>query len=421
MGVSRAQNGGYDPAQVEREIQRLERLLELQRQVEQQQSQQKSQKRGSMGQPVGRLNQEQNNTQSQTSQRNRGNQASQAGQRSQEGQGGQGGQTQQQGRWYQGQGSPSQTRPANQGGPGSPGNPRQGYQGGQGYQGSQGYQGGQGYQGYQGGQGGQGGQSPSYNRTYQGQDGQVNQSGQTTLRIGSGRGSTQPRQQTQRQQTQRQQQYYYDEPTYGYEQEQPGTTAPRRIMLKTNLLYDIAVMTPNLGIDLGLGQRTSLGLLVGYNNWHNLWEMSTTGPDYDPKNKYLRKFDHTYARLEFKYWLRQRFSGHSLGVYAFTSKYKTGEMTIPLLTEKRFEYSGNSYGGGISYGYLWEWGPRWGMEFTLGAGVMVAEYDKSAINIIADTGSKPAAGPGYTLGNATRHRKVYAGPTSIGVNIIMKL
>ncbi len=79
--------------------------------------------------------------------------------------------------------------------------------------------------------------------------------------------------------------------------------------------------------------------------------------------------------MEFRYWLRERFDGHFVGANLFYGDYKAGEINLPLIFEKRYDHAGNVYGGGFLYGYLWQWTPRWGVEFTLGMGIAVLEYD----------------------------------------------
>lgn len=43
---------------------------------------------------------------------------------------------------------------------------------------------------------------------------------------------------------------------------------------------------------------------------------------------------------------------------------------------KEYVYRGDLYGGGISYGYHWAMGDRWGMEVTVGGGYAQLSYDK---------------------------------------------
>jgi hypothetical protein len=181
--------------------------------------------------------------------------------------------------------------------------------------------------------------------------------------------------------------------------------------LKINLLY-AATMTPNLGLEVGLGEKTSIGIGAGYNNWGNLWDNSVTGPEWDEANIYKRKFDHLYGKAEFRYWFRHRFEGHFVGANVFGADYEIAELGLGEVFDKTLEQAGFAYGGGVTYGYVLKLGRRWGMEFTLGTGVAVLEHDERKIAI-----TDGAVTPGKT----ERIRKTYVGPTSAGINILFKL
>lgn len=185
-----------------------------------------------------------------------------------------------------------------------------------------------------------------------------------------------------------------------------------RFAIKTNLLHLAGAMTPNLGFDFGLGGKTSIGLAGGYNKWGNLWDFSVTGPEYDPGNLYKRRLDHIFGKVEFKYWFNRRFKGHFLGVQGFYADYLVGELGLPPLFEKRLEHDGNLYGGALSYGWFWRWTPHWGMEFTLGAGVAIVEYESRNIEIVEG---------GFKLTNPNRYRKTYIGPTNAGINLVFTM
>ena len=193
-----------------------------------------------------------------------------------------------------------------------------------------------------------------------------------------------------------------------------GDTDPAfdRFTIKSNLLYLAGTVTPNLGFDVGLGARTSIGVVAGYNNWGNLWDYSAIGPEYDENNFYRRRLDHLYGKIEFRYWFGHRFEGNFIGINAFFADYNIGELSFKPIFDKRYNHDGNVYGAGLSYGYLWRWTPRWGMEFTLGLGVAVLEYDKNFIEIGTD---------GFTLTDRKRYRDTYVGPTNIGINLVFKL
>ncbi len=188
-----------------------------------------------------------------------------------------------------------------------------------------------------------------------------------------------------------------------------------RFAIKTNLLYAGATLTPNLGFEAGLGQRTSIEVSAGYNNWHNLWDNGGegSGPDYDLNNNYKRKLDHIFGKAEFRYWLKERFNSHFVGVNAFYADYNVGELGVPLLFEgKQIDYDGNAFGGGVTYGYLWRWSKSWAMEFSLGAGIAVMEYDKSFIEAESDN---------FNLIDTTPYRKTYFGPTSVGIKLVFTI
>ena len=181
------------------------------------------------------------------------------------------------------------------------------------------------------------------------------------------------------------------------------------VAIKTNLLYLAGAMTPNLGLDISLGGRTTIGLVGGYNKWSNLWDYSVTGPEYDKSNLYKRSLDHIFGKVEFRYWFDRRFKGHFLGVHAFYADYlRVGELNLPPVFEKQYEHAGNLYGGALSYGWFWRWTRHWGMEFNLGLGVAIIEYERNFIEIVDG---------GFNLVNPSRSRKTYIGPTNIGISL----
>jgi hypothetical protein len=400
MGVLCAQNNVYDPSQVQQQIDRLERLLELQQQVQQQENSMS----GAQNQPSRREKREQKKQNTRSTPENNSQAAyydqgatyrTQDYQRPTTPPASQGGQTQPVGRWYQGLASPGY----------EPSKPTQSeasiwYQSriaaaqaakaAQAEQDARRSQGGQGGQGGPGSQGGQGNNRAIISARRYGDTSTTVTT--TTEHDGSVSFNFGPQSTT---------------PAFG---DTPRRTP--RIALKTNMLYAISTITPNIGVDVGLSDHTTIGVLAGYNNWHNLWDNSNTGPSYDPKNAYLRKLDHTYGRVEFRYWFSQRFEKHSVGAYVFGTDYFAGDVSLPPIFAKKFAYDGIAYGGGVSYGYLWRWSNVVGLEFTLGLGVAVTQYKKQAIKIEAQ---------GYSLAEGTKHRQVYVGPTSIGINLMFKI
>ncbi len=188
-----------------------------------------------------------------------------------------------------------------------------------------------------------------------------------------------------------------------------------RFAIKTNLLYAGATLSPNLSFEAGLGPRTSIEVSAGYNGWTNLWDNGGegTGPDYDLNNNYKRRLDHIFGKAEFRYWFKERFRSHFVGANVFYADYNVGELGVPLLFEgKQVDYDGNAIGGGFTYGYLWRWSKSWAMEFSLGAGVAIMEYDKSFIEAESDK---------FTLIDTNPYRKTYFGPTSVGIKLVFTI
>lgn len=134
----------------------------------------------------------------------------------------------------------------------------------------------------------------------------------------------------------------------------------QKLALKTNLPYWLTT-TPNIGVEWAVSQKISLELSGGYNPWTFL-------PDY-------MSLRHYQVLPEVRYWFKQPFSKHFLGIHAVYSRYNIGKIPfIPPLEEH--VYKGNDYGGGITYGYQIKTGKRWNLEFSIGAGYLYRDYDK---------------------------------------------
>jgi hypothetical protein len=172
------------------------------------------------------------------------------------------------------------------------------------------------------------------------------------------------------------------------------------IAIKTNLLYGAGAFTPNLGVEVGIGNRTTLDLSGGY-NWFNL----------DGSKNNNQKLVHWIVQPEFRYFLDERFNGHFFGVHALYSQYNIGGYKLPMLfgkDSKAFRHEGNAVGGGFSYGYQLPLAKQWKVEFNLGLGYMRMKYDQ------------------YDCVNCGKLRepnkvKNYFGPTKAGVSIIFQI
>jgi outer membrane protein OmpA-like peptidoglycan-associated protein len=125
--------------------------------------------------------------------------------------------------------------------------------------------------------------------------------------------------------------------------------------VKTNLLYD-ATTSMNLGLEFKISGRYTVDISANYNPWTF------------SENKKLK---HVLVQPELRYWPKEAFRGHFLGLHALYSRYNIGGVKMPFGFFPALEvnrYQGNLYGAGIAYGYHWALSPRWRVELELGVG-----------------------------------------------------
>lgn len=167
------------------------------------------------------------------------------------------------------------------------------------------------------------------------------------------------------------------------------------LTIKTNMLYGASTLTPNLGIEIGLGRRTTLDISGSY-NWFNLNRAKNDN----------KKLVHWIVQPEFRYFLCERFNGHFFGVHALYSQYNIGGHELPMLLGRGsadFRHEGWAVGAGISYGYQLILGKRWNMEFSAGIGYVNLRYNKYDC---PKCGSK-----------ISEENKNYFGPTKVAISL----
>ncbi|MCD8173727.1 MAG: DUF3575 domain-containing protein [Alistipes sp.] len=170
-----------------------------------------------------------------------------------------------------------------------------------------------------------------------------------------------------------------------------GGLRGQEVGIKTNLLY-WGTTTPNSGVEVKTGVRTTLDLVGTYNpfTFHN--NMKLKNWTFQP---------------EFRLWNCEAFNRGFWGFHLTGGQFNAGNLNLPLgvfpkLDDHRFE--GYMAGGGVSYGYQWYLGPHWNLEATFGFGYLYLNYDQYE-----------CAKCGEMLGHGTKH---YFGPTRIGVSFI---
>lgn len=171
---------------------------------------------------------------------------------------------------------------------------------------------------------------------------------------------------------------------------------PPRFGIKLNLLYGLGTLTPNLGVEFGLGQRTSLDIYAAYNPWK-----------LDNDSEKNKKMVHTIVQPEFRYWFCERFNGHFIGLHATYTNFNISGHKYLSYFDKDSRYEGHSWGGGISYGYHLMLARKWGLEFNVGFGIARMKYERSACTLCSDP-------------IETRH-KTYYGPTKAGITLVFNI
>lgn len=173
-------------------------------------------------------------------------------------------------------------------------------------------------------------------------------------------------------------------------------TQAQDVGLKTNLVAD-GLLSPNLGMEVGLAPKWTLDLTGEFNGWtlsHN------------------RRWKHWLVMPEARYWLCDRFSGHFFGVEAHGGQYNIGGFDgkwnlfgTDARKLKNTRYQGWFVGGGITYGYAWILGRHWNLEAEIGVGYSYTRYDRFR-----------CAGCGKKIETDKPHH--YVGPTKAALNLV---
>lgn len=169
----------------------------------------------------------------------------------------------------------------------------------------------------------------------------------------------------------------------------------QKAALKTNLFSD-ALLSPSLGLEVGVARKWTLEL----DGQVNFWNINN------------HRAKHILLYPEVKYWFCRRFAGHFLGLHLIGDRHNVGNIDLGLnflgsdfrkLKDRR--YQGWGAGAGISYGYDWAVHPRWNIEAEIGLGWLYTRNDVY-----------PCSQCGTRIARNRPHN--YFGPTKAAINIV---
>lgn len=158
----------------------------------------------------------------------------------------------------------------------------------------------------------------------------------------------------------------------------------QRVAAKTNLLSDAVLLSPNLGVEVGVAPKWTVDL----SGQLCLWGLNGD-----------KRWKHWLLQPEARYWLCQRFSGHFFGVEGHFGQFNIGGVDIGInflgtdlrkLKDRR--YQGWQGGAGLTYGYAWIVAEHWNVEAEIGVGYSYMRYD-----------SFPCASCGTKLSSGATH------------------
>lgn len=153
------------------------------------------------------------------------------------------------------------------------------------------------------------------------------------------------------------------------------TCRAQELALKTNLLYD-AMTTPNIGVEIGLGRKTTGQVFYGYNPW----TFSGEGPS-------AKKAKHWVVMPEVRWWSCSKMNGWFFGIHGMGGQFNAANVKLPstgvffggpdiIKSVRNDRVEGKFLGGGVTVGYQWILSRHFNLEAELGAGYDHVWYDR---------------------------------------------
>ncbi|MCI5560930.1 MAG: DUF3575 domain-containing protein [Phocaeicola sp.] len=166
----------------------------------------------------------------------------------------------------------------------------------------------------------------------------------------------------------------------------------QEIALKTNMLVDVALPTPNLTVEFNVGKKQTLEV------------MGVLNPFTYRNNKKMKLWA---IQPAWRYWFCSPFNGWFVGVHAHTGQFNVGNYRFPFgifPAAKEHRYQGWMVGGGVSVGYQWALSKHWGLEFEIGGGYTHFDYERFKC---AKCGTKEKS-----------DNKGFLGPTKVAISLV---
>ena len=143
------------------------------------------------------------------------------------------------------------------------------------------------------------------------------------------------------------------------------------LSLRNNLAYD-ATGTPNLGMEVTVSKRFTLGVDGGFKHWPRFlfWDMDT--------RENPMQWRHFMVDAQLRFYPKQAFTAWFVGLGAVYMHYNIGAVPLPRRLFPTFRderYQGDFVGGTLSGGYSWWLGKHWRIEVEAGAALGYAMYD----------------------------------------------
>lgn len=176
------------------------------------------------------------------------------------------------------------------------------------------------------------------------------------------------------------------------------TPTPVYVALKTNLLYDAALL-PNLTAEWYIGKQWSLAI---EGNW-SWWTF-----DRPVQNQWHHRIQS--AGIELRHWFKSPYPlhGHALGVYSMIGDYDVRLFAKDEHTTGYLSYQ--SWSAGLSYAYSFPIANRFNLEFGLAFGYLGGQYYKYDYCMTHKEWTK-----------RSKHNRNYIGPTRVGVSLVWLL